>query len=93
MCIIISHSSPVRTYDLDIISLRKEKQQHELNASSTHMFISLINILFLEFHRQKWDEDLLQWNTVEKLDQQTELFQFVRNSMAPHPTRDYCVLR
>ncbi|KAL4230817.1 Dynein light chain Tctex-type [Mactra antiquata] len=43
--------------------------------------------------RQKWDEDLLQWNTVEKLDKQTEVFQYVRNSMAPHPTRDYCVLR
>ncbi|XP_052792367.1 uncharacterized protein LOC128226503 isoform X2 [Mya arenaria] len=43
--------------------------------------------------RQQWDEDLLQWHTVEKLDEQTEVFQYVRNSMAPHPTRDLCVLR
>ena len=45
------------------------------------------------YYRQMWDEDLLQWNTVEKLDKQTEVFQYVRNSMAPHPTRNYCVLR
>ncbi|XP_052278825.1 uncharacterized protein LOC127877199 isoform X2 [Dreissena polymorpha] len=42
--------------------------------------------------RQQWDEDLLQWSTLEKLDQQTEVFQYERNSLAPHPTRDFCVL-
>lgn len=40
-----------------------------------------------------WDEDLLQWSTIEKLDEHTDVFQYVRNSMAPHPTREYCVLR
>jgi len=44
-------------------------------------------------YRQLWDEDLLQWSTVEKLDEHSDVFHFVRNSMAPHPTREYCVLR
>ncbi|XP_072171214.1 rho GTPase-activating protein 7-like [Diadema setosum] len=43
--------------------------------------------------RHLWDDDLLKWRTVEKIDQQTEVFQYVVNSMAPHPTRDYTVLR
>jgi len=40
-----------------------------------------------------WDEDLLQWRSVEKLDDHSEVFQYARNSMAPHPSRDFVVLR
>ncbi|XP_030836720.1 rho GTPase-activating protein 7 isoform X2 [Strongylocentrotus purpuratus] len=43
--------------------------------------------------RQYWDEDLLKWRSVEKIDNQTEVFEYVVNSMAPHPTRSYTVLR
>ncbi|XP_069496871.1 stAR-related lipid transfer protein 13 isoform X2 [Ambystoma mexicanum] len=43
--------------------------------------------------RHLWDEDFLQWKVVETLDKQTEVFQYVLNSMAPHPTRDFNVLR
>ncbi|KAJ8298015.1 hypothetical protein KUTeg_024546 [Tegillarca granosa] len=43
--------------------------------------------------RHTWDEDMMNWRTIETLDNQTEIFQYVRNSMAPHPSRDYCVLR
>ncbi|XP_077984954.1 rho GTPase-activating protein 7-like isoform X2 [Glandiceps talaboti] len=43
--------------------------------------------------RHMWDDDFVKWRTVEKLDQETEVFQYVRNNMAPHPSRDYCVLR
>nr|XP_060626820.1 stAR-related lipid transfer protein 13 isoform X1 [Anolis sagrei ordinatus] len=43
--------------------------------------------------RHLWDEDFLQWKVIETLDKQTEIYQYVLNSMAPHPSRDFSVLR
>ncbi|XP_036760891.2 stAR-related lipid transfer protein 13 isoform X1 [Manis pentadactyla] len=43
--------------------------------------------------RHLWDEDFVQWKVVEALDKQTEVYQYVLNSMAPHPSRDFVVLR
>ncbi|XP_051881934.1 stAR-related lipid transfer protein 13-like isoform X2 [Pristis pectinata] len=43
--------------------------------------------------RHLWDDDLLQWKIIEALDKQTEIFQYVLNSMAPHPSRDFVTLR
>ncbi|KAJ6668599.1 hypothetical protein lerEdw1_012081 [Lerista edwardsae] len=43
--------------------------------------------------RHLWDEDLLDAKVVETLDSQTDVYQYVQNSMAPHPARDYVVLR
>ncbi|XP_016042412.2 stAR-related lipid transfer protein 13 isoform X5 [Erinaceus europaeus] len=43
--------------------------------------------------RHLWDEDFVQWKIVENLDKQTEIYQYVLNSMAPHPSRDFVVLR
>lgn len=40
-----------------------------------------------------WDVDLLDSKVIEILDSQTEIYQYVQNSMAPHPARDYVVLR
>ncbi|XP_063739652.1 rho GTPase-activating protein 7 isoform X2 [Eleginops maclovinus] len=40
-----------------------------------------------------WDEDLLESRVVESLDERTDVYQYVRNTMAPHPTRDHLVLR
>uniref|UniRef100_A0A4W6D512 DLC1 Rho GTPase activating protein n=1 Tax=Lates calcarifer TaxID=8187 RepID=A0A4W6D512_LATCA len=40
-----------------------------------------------------WDEDLLESRVVETLDERTEVYQYVRNTMAPHPTKDHLVLR
>ncbi|XP_014852035.1 PREDICTED: rho GTPase-activating protein 7-like isoform X1 [Poecilia mexicana] len=40
-----------------------------------------------------WDEDLLESRVVETLDERTEIYQYVRNAMAPHPTRDHLLLR
>ncbi|XP_076779943.1 stAR-related lipid transfer protein 13 isoform X5 [Arvicanthis niloticus] len=43
--------------------------------------------------RHLWDEDFVQWKVVETLDRQTEIYQYVLNSMVPHPSRDFVVLR
>ncbi|XP_046371993.2 rho GTPase-activating protein 7-like isoform X3 [Haliotis rufescens] len=43
--------------------------------------------------RHVWDEDLLNWSVVETLDKHADVFQYVCNSMAPHPTRHYTLLR
>ncbi|CAG5940021.1 unnamed protein product [Menidia menidia] len=40
-----------------------------------------------------WDEDLLESRVVEVLDDRTEVYLYVRNTMSPHPTRDHLVLR
>ncbi|XP_061107123.1 rho GTPase-activating protein 7-like isoform X2 [Conger conger] len=43
--------------------------------------------------RHHWDEDLLEAKVLENLGNQTEVYQYVQNGMAPHPTRDHVVLR
>jgi len=43
--------------------------------------------------RHLWDDDIIKWRVVQRLDDQTEVFQYVVNMMAPHPTRDFCELR
>ncbi|XP_013792584.2 uncharacterized protein LOC106476469, partial [Limulus polyphemus] len=43
--------------------------------------------------RNVWDDSLAKWRVVSRLDNQTEIFQHVCNSLGPHPPRDYCVLR
>ncbi|XP_067253840.1 stAR-related lipid transfer protein 13 isoform X5 [Chanodichthys erythropterus] len=43
--------------------------------------------------RHLWDSSLLQWKVLETLDKQTEVYQYELNSMAPHPNRDFVVLR
>lgn len=43
--------------------------------------------------QQMWDEDLLDSKVIETLDEQTDIYQYVQNNMAPHPARDYVVLR
>ncbi|KAM4809384.1 rho GTPase-activating protein 7 isoform 2-T2 [Rhinophrynus dorsalis] len=40
-----------------------------------------------------WDEDLLDSKVIESLDDQTDIYQYVQNNMAPHPARDFVVLR
>ncbi|CAG5124821.1 unnamed protein product, partial [Candidula unifasciata] len=53
-----------------------------------------IEVLHRILHeRHVWDEDLLSWSVVERLDPHSDIFQFVLNSMAPHPFRHFCVLR
>ncbi|XP_069487701.1 rho GTPase-activating protein 7 isoform X2 [Ambystoma mexicanum] len=51
----------------------------------------VLNRILKEQHL--WDEDLLDSKVIESLDNQTEVYQYVQNSMAPHPARDYVVLR
>ncbi|XP_053111881.1 rho GTPase-activating protein 7 isoform X3 [Hemicordylus capensis] len=51
----------------------------------------VLNRILKEQHL--WDEDLLDAKVIETLDSQTDVYQYVQNSMAPHPARDYVVLR
>ncbi|XP_027709483.1 rho GTPase-activating protein 7 isoform X1 [Vombatus ursinus] len=51
----------------------------------------VLNRLLKEQHI--WDPDLLDAKVIEVLDSQTEIYQFVRSSMVPHPARDHVVLR
>uniref|UniRef100_A0A670YGS3 DLC1 Rho GTPase activating protein n=1 Tax=Pseudonaja textilis TaxID=8673 RepID=A0A670YGS3_PSETE len=51
----------------------------------------VLNRIIKEQHL--WDEDLLDAKVIETLDSQTDVYQFVQNNMAPHPARDYVILR
>ncbi|KAM6132583.1 LOW QUALITY PROTEIN: rho GTPase-activating protein 7 [Pterocles gutturalis] len=51
----------------------------------------ILNRLLKEQHL--WDEDLIDSKVIEPLDSQTDIYQYVQNSMAPHPARDFVVLR
>ncbi|XP_041640832.1 rho GTPase-activating protein 7 isoform X3 [Cheilinus undulatus] len=71
----------------DGFPLRLWKVTVELPASPEDV---LTRVLREQGH---WDEDLLESRVVETLDERTEVYQYVRNTMAPHPTRDHLVLR
>ncbi|KAI5089656.1 stAR-related lipid transfer protein 8 isoform X1 [Silurus meridionalis] len=43
--------------------------------------------------RHLWDEDLLHSRVIESLENNTEVFNYITDSMAPHPRRDFVVLR
>ncbi|XP_069600531.1 rho GTPase-activating protein 7 isoform X2 [Ranitomeya imitator] len=52
---------------------------------------SVLQRLLKEQHM--WDDDLLDSKVIETLDDQTDIYQYVQNNMAPHPARDFVVLR
>ncbi|XP_063059153.1 stAR-related lipid transfer protein 8 isoform X2 [Engraulis encrasicolus] len=43
--------------------------------------------------RHLWDEDLLHSRVLQSLENNTEVFHYITDSMAPHPRRDFVVLR
>ncbi|KAK8404915.1 hypothetical protein O3P69_001488 [Scylla paramamosain] len=51
----------------------------------------LLNRVIRERHL--WDDSLFKWRVVSRLDRQSEVFQYMCNSMPPRPPVDYCVLR
>ncbi|XP_071534393.1 uncharacterized protein [Panulirus ornatus] len=51
----------------------------------------LLNRVIRERHL--WDDSLLKWRVVNRLDREAEVFQYMCNSMPPRPPVDYCVLR
>ncbi|XP_063285478.1 stAR-related lipid transfer protein 13 isoform X1 [Pelobates fuscus] len=51
----------------------------------------VLNRLLRERHL--WDDDFLQSKVIETLDIKTEVYQYVLDSMAPHPSKDFVVLR
>ncbi|XP_051877762.1 stAR-related lipid transfer protein 13-like isoform X2 [Pristis pectinata] len=52
---------------------------------------SVLNRLLRERHL--WDDDVLMGKIVEHLDKNTDVCHYVLDSMAPHPRRDFVVLR
>ncbi|XP_076001317.1 rho GTPase-activating protein 7 isoform X2 [Genypterus blacodes] len=71
----------------DGFPLRLWKVTVEVPASPEEILMRLLR------EQGHWDEDLLESRVVETLDERTEIYQYVRNTMAPHPTRDHLVLR
>ncbi|KAM4900461.1 rho GTPase-activating protein 7 isoform 3-T4 [Sylvia borin] len=67
--------------------LRLWKTTIEISATPE----DVLNRLLKEQHL--WDEDLIESKVIEPLDSQTDIYQYVQNSMAPHPARDFVVLR
>ena len=61
----------------------------ESNCGTNNIYMNYL----LNIFRHLWDEDLLKWRVIDRLDNETEVFQFVLNSMAPHPTRDFVEIR
>ncbi|KAM7394269.1 hypothetical protein PAMP_021082 [Pampus punctatissimus] len=71
----------------DGFPLRLWKVTVEVPASPEEVLTRLLR------EQGHWDEDLLESRVVETLDERTEVYHYVRNTMAPHPTRDHLVLR
>ncbi|XP_065593074.1 rho GTPase-activating protein 7 isoform X1 [Cyrtonyx montezumae] len=67
--------------------LRLWKTTIEITATPEEV----LNRLLKEQHL--WDEDLIDSKVIEPLDSQTDIYQYVQNSMAPHPARDFVILR
>ncbi|XP_051559278.1 rho GTPase-activating protein 7-like isoform X2 [Myxocyprinus asiaticus] len=68
-------------------SLRQWKVCVEVPASAEEVLQRILR------EQERWDEDLIDCRVVETLDHNVEVYQYVRNSMAPHPPRDHVVLR
>ncbi|XP_055061708.2 rho GTPase-activating protein 7 isoform X2 [Misgurnus anguillicaudatus] len=68
-------------------SLRQWKVCVDVPASAEDVLQRILR------EQERWDEDLLECRIVETLEQNVEVYQYVRNSMAPHPPRDHVVLR
>lgn len=67
--------------------LRLWKSTIEIAAQPEDVFQRLLR------EQHLWDEDLLDSKVVETLDEHTDIYQYVQNNMAPHPARDFVVLR
>ncbi|XP_075429687.1 stAR-related lipid transfer protein 8 isoform X2 [Ascaphus truei] len=68
-------------------SLRVWKVSTEVEAPPTALLHRVLR------ERHLWDDDLLEGKVVETLDQNTEIFHYVMDSMAPHPRRQFLTLR
>ncbi|XP_034043233.1 rho GTPase-activating protein 7 isoform X2 [Thalassophryne amazonica] len=71
----------------DGVPLRLWKVTVEVPAGPEEVFMRVLR------EQGHWDEDLLESRVIESLDERTEIYQYVKNTMAPHPTRDHLVLR
>lgn len=67
--------------------LRRWRVCVEVSASPTELLQRLLR------ERPLWMTGVVQERVVETLDQQTEVYQYCCQSMAPHPNTDYIVLR
>ncbi|KAA0196274.1 hypothetical protein HAZT_HAZT000815 [Hyalella azteca] len=43
--------------------------------------------------RHVWDDSLVRWRVIARLDHQSDVLQFITKSMPPKPHNDFCVLR
>ncbi|XP_051993701.1 rho GTPase-activating protein 7-like isoform X1 [Xyrauchen texanus] len=68
-------------------SLRQWKVCVEVPASAEDVLQQILR------EQERWDEDLLECRVVETLEPNVEVYQYIRNSMVPHPPRDHVVLR
>ncbi|CAE1227454.1 DLC [Acanthosepion pharaonis] len=85
--------SPINGID---VAFKKAEDFHLLrqwmcNAEIEAPPEEVLNRLLTE--RYLWDEDLQECSVIEKLSEQTDILEYTRNSMPPHPARDYCLLR
>lgn len=68
-------------------SLRQWKVCVDVPASAENILQRILR------EQERWDEDLLECRIVETLENNMEVYQYVKNSMPPHPPRDHVVLR
>ncbi|XP_076446493.1 rho GTPase-activating protein 7-like isoform X2 [Babylonia areolata] len=86
---------PVSVSGIEVM-FRKPQDGHPLRQWKCSVEIEAppIEVLNRILHeRHKWDDDMLSWQVVERLDRHCDVFHYVLNSMAPHPPRHFMVLR
>lgn len=68
-------------------SLRQWKVCVEVPAGTDEVLQRIVR------EQERWDEDLLESRVIESLDANTDVYQYIRNNMAPHLPTDCVVLR
>ncbi|TSN95692.1 Rho GTPase-activating protein 7 [Bagarius yarrelli] len=68
-------------------SLRQWKVCVDVTAGAEEVLQRIVR------EQERWDEDLLESRVIETLDSNTDIYQYVRDNMAPDPATDYVVLR
>lgn len=71
----------------DGLPLRFWKVSAELDAPPSEVTLRILR------ERHIWDPDLISAKIIAQLDNQTEIFQYVRKSVIPIPNEEYCLIR
>ena len=63
------------------------------NYSYRHLCEKLSEFIDIFCYRHLWDDEMVHWEYIETLDEETDIFYYETQSIVPSIKRDYLLLR